>query len=94
MVDIGGDDSPAAGNLFPDELGGDTLPDGDKLHLGGGYPIPRVVHLGYGTAGLSLERLAPQAGEDLSVVALPHFPEAVAAGTDIPHREFLDVVPI
>ncbi len=60
MVDVGGDDGAAAGDLVADELGRHALAQRDELHLGRDLAAPRVVHLGDGAAGPGAEGGAEQ----------------------------------
>src|SRR5690606_25016207 len=63
----GRDDGPPAGDLVPDDLGVDPLPDGDELHLGGDLAPAGVVHLGHRAArrGPQPGPVGPGAGERL-----------------------------
>src|SRR5205807_2613577 len=63
VVDVGGDDGPAPGDLVADELGLEPFADGDELHLGRDVAPAGVVELGDAAAWLGPEGLAGRAAE-------------------------------
>ena len=52
MVDVGGDDHPAAGDFVADQLGREVLAVGDVVHLLGDDALAGVVHLGEVAVGV------------------------------------------
>jgi hypothetical protein len=48
VVDVRGDDGAAARNLVADEIGRQSLAEGDELHLRRDLAFARVVQLGHG----------------------------------------------
>ena len=69
VVDVGGDDGAAAGDLIADQLGRHSLADGDELHLGGDHAPARVVQLGHRRTAASPERVAACTGDGLDIAA-------------------------
>ena len=66
MVDVGGDDGPAARHLVAHELGLHALAQRHELHLGRDLAPAGVVHLGDGAPGRG-----PQAGTQGALAGEP-----------------------
>src|SRR5262245_55156200 len=62
MVDVGGQDGPAARDLVADELGRHALAQRHELHLRRDLAASRVVHLGHAPPGRRAQR-RPHAGK-------------------------------
>src|SRR5688500_20409337 len=64
MVDVGGDDGPAPGDLRADEFRLEALPHRHEFHLGGDLAAAGVVQLRHPAAGPGPQRRAWLDGHD------------------------------